>query len=974
MTLSCKKKIKKESSDSVRKVIPNINNSGHLYLKQKRQFPKNKVSSTKYNLLTFLPVSLFIQFLRVTNVFYLINAILQSIPDISTNSPLSTIIPLAFVVILGMIRELIADVKRWNQDRKTNNRLYAKVQEQNDCISTILIKSQDLRVGDIIYLQDDQQVPADCLLLATNQTKFQGNQSVHSEDVPSHMKTDNSPRVESSSGINKSNRKVQPESQIELNRFEKNDRDATSSNLEIHEESKQNMSDQKIRKNKLNPISQKSKQFLDVPFKVVTKANLGNQEPLFQQCFVQTSSLDGEKNLKPKIPIKFIQDNIDGIISNQQQSLITIECEQPNRNLYQFRGILKYETQEKEQSFDLDLKQFIHSGSTMKNTGKVLALVLYTGKQTKILMNQGKYHYKQSVLERQLNIILIVNLAIILSVAAIMSGRLYKFIEDNGRKMKYVFPEENPDSKYWALNAVGSFYILMNSLIPLSMVITLEISKVYYTKFFEYDTEMISITDDNQIQGCRVQSLTLHEELGNINYLLCDKTGTLTQNELIFKQFATSGCTFDIEQDELNDFSYQRDEYILFIKGADGSIIPRLERCSKVDKETLKSLEQFSEKGYRTLVFAQRKLNYEQVEQILNGQMNVEEIESSLTLLGVTGVEDLLQENVQECINDFQDADIKVWMLTGDKGETAHQIGFSCGIFRLDYEVIRINEQDDINLQISSILNNNQQSLTQKGLLISGTSIQLSFTDLAVQDKLLELLQLSKSVIIYRCSPAQKAEIVKFVKNKIQGSVTLAIGDGANDVNMIQQAHVGIGIFGKEGNQAAQFSDYAIPKFKDLRRLMFWHGRTYGVKLSNFVKWFVYKNSIYSITLLYFNIENGFSGTSIMSDLFYALYDISMTTIAILIYNIFEQDVDFRKKNCEDTIGFKLSSYYSHCRDRILSTTIKQYFIWLLYVFISSVPFYMISQYAYQYAVTNDGKTEGLWASGFVSAQDSGLL
>jgi P-type E1-E2 ATPase len=120
-----------------------------------------------------------------------------------------------------------------------------------------------------------------------------------------------------------------------------------------------------------------------------------------------------------------------------------------------------------------------------------------------------------------------------------------------------------------------------------------------------------------------------------------------------------------------------------------------------------------------------------------------------------------------------------------------------------------------------------------------------------------------KSVIVYRASPAQKAEIVAFIKHNIEGSFTLSIGDGSNDVNMIQTAHVGIGLYGKEGEQAASFSDYAIPEFKHLRRLMFVHGRGVGVKTVNFLAWYNYKSVLYSMISIFCNTNNGFSGVSL---------------------------------------------------------------------------------------------------------------
>lgn len=116
----------------------------------------------------------------------------------------------------------------------------------------------------------------------------------------------------------------------------------------------------------------------------------------------------------------------------------------------------------------------------------------------------------------------------------------------------------------------------------------------------------------------------------------------------------------------------------------------------------------------------------------------------------------------------------------------------------------------------------------------------------------------------------------------------MAVGDGANDVNMIQKAHVGIGLYGKEGSQAASFSDYALPNFKSLRRLLFWHGRGFGVRLSNFIRHYLWKSAIYAINHLYFNLQNGFSGQTLYSDLFYALYDVNITSFGILYYTVFD--------------------------------------------------------------------------------------
>lgn len=122
------------------------------------------------------------------------------------------------------------------------------------------------------------------------------------------------------------------------------------------------------------------------------------------------------------------------------------------------------------------------------------------------------------------------------------------------------------------------------------------------------------------------------------------------------------------------------------------------------------------------------------------------------------------------------------------------------------------------------------------------------------------------------------------MRTKIRNSITLAIGDGANDVSMIQNAHIGIGVLGKEGSQASYFSDYAIPQFKAHCRLLFTHGRDFGVRFVNFVNWYQYKQNCYSLILLFCNILNGFSGVMIFEEIFWSFFPILMTFFAIFMY------------------------------------------------------------------------------------------
>ena len=247
-------------------------------------------------------------------------------------------------------------------------------------------------------------------------------------------------------------------------------------------------------------------------------------------------------------------------------------------------------------------------------------------------------------------------------------------------------------------------------------------------------------------------------------------------------------------------------------------------------QKDLKLADEFATEGLRVLAFGMRKM--ENADEIANiEQATASSIETDLELLGITAVEDLLQEDVSSCIRDFRTAGIKVWMLTGDKGETALEIGLRCGLYDLQQmRVIKIVESTDVEV-LSQDLNTHLASLNimvdnddiehdksfdRFALAVAGRSLPVIYESEMLSNLINKLFAKSEAVIVFRSSPAQKAETVRYIsKNldtkKLASLTTVAIGDGANDVNMIQSAHIGIGIYGKEGNQAASFADYALP-------------------------------------------------------------------------------------------------------------------------------------------------------------------
>lgn len=186
-----------------------------------------------------------------------------------------------------------------------------------------------------------------------------------------------------------------------------------------------------------------------------------------------------------------------------------------------------------------------------------------------------------------------------------------------------------------------------------------------------------------------------------------------------------------------------------------------------------------------------------------------------------------------------------------------------------------------------------------------------------MHEEIFKLLVSARAVVVYRSSPGQKAEVVKFMKNRVGSKTILAIGDGANDVNMIQSAHIGFGLFGKEGNQAAAFADYAIPRFQDLRRALFWHGRPLGYRMIVMANLIIYKSIVKSSSNYALNIFNGFSGFQAVGGIMHMFFNIFNTTFANFFVCIYDQDVSREKYGTlekEKLMPVPMSEWYNYSR------------------------------------------------------------
>lgn len=350
-------------------------------------------------------------------------------------------------------------------------------------------------------------------------------------------------------------------------------------------------------------------------------------------------------------------------------------------------------------------------------------------------------------------------------------------------------------------------------------------------------------------------------------------------------------------------------DIVLYCKGADNVIEERLSDKDGMVQKTSEHTNEFSECGLRTLLTGYRSMDekeYESWKEEMNDASTAsenrsekiaevqEKIETNLKLLGATGIEDKLQEGVPQCIESLRRAEIKIWVLTGDKLQTAINIGYASNLLDATMKLWTIRGSDNANnvvQRLEETLNDMEQVEEQhdsdeprqeNALIIEGSALLHIFESQEAKEKLLGIAILCKSVVCCRVSPLQKALVVELVR-KSQDVVTLAVGDGANDVSMIQVANVGVGIAGQEGVQASMAADYAICQFRFLHKLLLVQGHWSYARISEMILTFFFKNIFWVLPALWFQIYSDWSGNIFYDYSFLQLYNIVFTVAPVII-------------------------------------------------------------------------------------------
>lgn len=789
-------------------------------------------------------------------------------------------------------------------------------------------------------------------------------------------------------------------------------------------------------------------------------------------CYVSTANLDGETNLKVKHSV-FGSEDTDSDVTKTTNAWV----EAPLNKIYSFNGRLEIRDSAKGiQMHALSMDNILLRGCSLKNSTSVHGLVIYTGQETRIMMNSKKSTSKLSHIEHIINKTMWVAVAT-QGILAMIADIIYNVFEkENFRKLWYIYPK-GYSSPAGALPDILAylmmFFVLYSNLVPVSLYASMELCNTAYSLFILHDKDMqntIEVTTANgtkRIQEVKAaaHSTNLCHELGQVSYIFSDKTGTLTKNVMTLVEVAAFkhsrhselvvypranfrscnaedlwevlavchtgdwdpigkklefespdeealvrgaseggwnfwnklGDTTEVRlQNEclkntykvlaVNDFTSARKRMSvvvekdgqkwLFIKGADNVISGCC--CDGLPTGIKHQVFLFSQKGLRTLIVGRRDLKnfdiagwlkrYAAAKQATIDRESTlaslaEEIERDVSIDGCTAIEDELQDDVKETILMIRQAGIKLWVLTGDRLETAISIGFSTGVLQQhDMDIFALlnnqnrEQEDQLHCvqfstlpQILGLVQGSRQK--NKALVITGEQmIEICNSDVLNQTFLV-IAQKCDVVILARSSPLQKAQMLELVRDNvvvkgvIPRPVTLAIGDGANDVPMILASHVGIGIFGQEGRQAANSSDFAIGEFKFLRNLLFVHGRWNYIRTCKFILFTFWRNAVQVLLMFYYTTVSGYSGSMLFEDNIRISFNF-LCTIPIIATGLFDRDTD-AKESLEKPHLYEVGREGLHLTPAKMGNTLLSAFAHsciLMLLVVGSQPFLELSQ------------------------------
>ncbi|XP_028269374.1 phospholipid-transporting ATPase ID-like [Parambassis ranga] len=957
------------------------------------RYATNAIKTSKYNFFSFLPLNLFEQFQRIANAYFLFLLVLQVIPQISSLSWFTTVVPLVLVLSVTAAKDATDDINRHRSDNQVNNR---KVQVLIDR-KLRSEKWMDIQVGDIIKLENNQFVTADLLLLSSSEPLNLVYIETAELDGETNLKVrqalpvtgDLGGDMEKLADFNGEVRCEPPNNR--LDRF---------TGTLTYAGQKYPLDNEKIL---LRGCTLRNTEWC---FGLVLFA--GPETKLMQNCGRTTfkrTSIDRLMNVLVLCIFGFLAFMCTILaIGNYFWELhkgteFTIFLPRPDGNDAAFSAFLTF------------WSYVIILNTVVPISLYVSVEIIRLGNSFYIEWDRKMYYARNDTPAEARTTTLNEELGQIKYVFSDKTGTLTQNIMTfnkcsiNGKSYGDVYDytgqrleiTEHTETVDFSFNPLADPRFMFHDH-ALVEAVKLENPEVH--AFFRLLALCHTVMAEEKTEGELLYQAQSPDEgalvtaARNFGFVFRSRTPDSISIVEMGKQRS-------YELLAILDFNNVRKrmsvivrspegKLSLYCKGADTIIYERLHQsCSKLMDVTTEHLNEFAGEGLRTLVLAYKDLDEEYFNQWKQRHHEAsttledredkldqlyEEIEKDLLLLGATAIEDKLQDGVPQTIEQLSKADIKIWVLTGDKQETAENIGYSCNLLREEMNevfIISANSLEDVRQELRNARTcmkpaaaENSVFLPERilgkgvkvvaddvvngeyGLVINGHSLAYALES-SVEQEFLNTACMCKAVICCRVTPLQKAQVVELVK-KYKQAVTLAIGDGANDVSMIKAAHIGVGISGQEGMQAVLSSDYSFAQFRFLQRLLLVHGRWSYLRMCKFLRYFFYKNFTFTFVHFWYAFFCGFSAQTVYDQWFITLYNLMYTALPVLGMSLFDQDVNdvWSFQHPQLYVPGQLNLYFSK----------KAFFKCALHSCYSSLVLFFIPYAAMYNTVRDDGK------------------
>ncbi|CAK1581121.1 unnamed protein product [Parnassius mnemosyne] len=957
------------------------------------RYANNYIKTSKYSIITFLPLNLLEQFQRLANFYFLCLLVLQLIPAISSLTPITTAIPLIGVLALTAVKDAYDDFQRHQNDSQVNHRR-AKTLRNGKLVEE---KWASVQVGDVIRLENDQFVAADILLLSSSEPNGLCYIETAELDGETNLKCRQCLLETAAMG----------QDDAQLGAFDGEIVCETPNNLLNKFEGTLSWRDQHY--------------------------SLDNDKILLRGCVLRNTSWcygvvvfagKDTKLMQNSGKTKFKRTSIDRLLNFLIIGIVffllsmcvfcTVAC-----GVWEwlvgryFQVYLPWDTLvPAEPASGAVVIAFLvfFSYAIVMNT--VVPISLYVSVEVirfaqSFLINWDEKMYYDKT-------------------GTAAKARTTTLNEELGQ-IQYIFSDKTGTltQNIMTFNKCSIAGVCYGDVVDENTGETVELTENTEPLDFSFNPEYepeFKFFDSTLLEAVRRGDRHVHDffrllalchtvmpdqKNGRLEYQAQspDESALVSAARnfgFVFRERSPNSITIEVMGETevyellcILDFNNVRKrmsvilrkdgEIRLYTKGADNVIYDRLKRegQQEVRARTQEHLNKFAGEGLRTLAlawrpleergFAEWKRRHQAAALALRDRDErldaiYEEIETDLLLLGVTAIEDKLQDGVPETIANLSMAGIKIWVLTGDKQETAINIGYSCQLLTDDMAEVFIIDgvsHDDVDRQLAKCRDSIRVVNTflphgsgSHGSANGGTSaarpspgraanVKLNAPAVSVvtfrwehnslaqlphsneysaggtcstemqehgsedangfaivvnghslvhclhpklEEKFLDVVLQCRSVICCRVTPLQKAMVVELIK-KSRKAVTLAIGDGANDVSMIKAAHIGVGISGQEGMQAVLASDYSIAQFRFLQRLLLVHGRWSYYRMCKFLRYFFYKNFAFTVCHFWFAFFCGFSAQTVFDEMFISVYNLFYTSLPVLALGVFEQDV-----------------------------------------------------------------------------------